>query len=95
MLLLTKGKTPSTHVSAASCTLSTAAEELQGRAIDDRIYQLEGEKELEVARYYFRAGKKHASAFYYNRVIANWPDTSFAETARKELSQRLPREARQ
>lgn len=67
-----------------------SAEELQVRAIDDRIYQLEGEKDLEIARYYFRAGKKYASAYYYRRVIANWPDSLMAETARKELSSKLP-----
>jgi outer membrane assembly lipoprotein YfiO len=67
-----------------------SAEELQARAIDDRIYQLEGEKELEIARYYYRAGKKYASSYYYKRVIANWPDTTFAEAARKELAARLP-----
>ena len=70
-----------------------SAEELQARAIDDRIYQLEGEKDLEIARYYYRAGKKYASAYYYKRVIANWPDTTFAETARKELAARVPGEA--
>ncbi|HEY4330437.1 MAG TPA: outer membrane protein assembly factor BamD [Phycisphaerae bacterium] len=66
------------------------AEELQARAIDDRIYQLEGQKELEIARYYFRAGKKYAAAYYYKRVASNWPDTAFADTARKELFARLP-----
>jgi outer membrane assembly lipoprotein YfiO len=70
-----------------------SAEELQARAIDDRIYQLEGQKDLEIARYYFRAGKKHASAYYYRRVIENWPDTSFAADARKELLSRMPTEA--
>jgi outer membrane protein assembly factor BamD (BamD/ComL family) len=70
------------------------AEDIQARAIDDRIYQLEGEKELEIARYYFRAGKKYASGYYYRRVINNWPDTTFAATARKELAARaLPAEA--
>ena len=67
-----------------------SAEELQVRAVDDRIYQLEGQKDLEIARYYFRAGKKYASAYYYRRVVANWPDTLMAETARKELSAKLP-----
>ena len=61
-----------------------------GAAIDDRIYQLEGQKDLEIARYYYRAGKKYASSYYYKRVIANWPDTTFAETARKELAARMP-----
>ncbi len=69
-----------------------STEQLQARAIDDRIYQLEGQNELEIARYYFRAGKKHASAYYYRRVIANWPDTSFAQVARKELLTKLPGE---
>ena len=70
-----------------------SSEILQARAIDDRIYQLEGQKELEIARYYFRSGKKYASAYYYKRVIANWPDTLYAEAARKELIARLPQEA--
>jgi outer membrane protein assembly factor BamD (BamD/ComL family) len=69
------------------------AEQLQARAIDDRIYQLEGEKELEIARYYYRAGKRHASAYYYRRVIEYWPDTSFADSARRELLTKIPGEA--
>jgi len=69
-----------------------SAEGLQTKAIDDRIYQLEGKKELEVARYYWRAGRKHAAAYYYKRVVANWPDTAYAEAARAELSRRLPEE---
>ncbi len=69
------------------------SESLQIRAIDDRIYQLEGKKELEIARYYWRAGKKHASGYYYKRVIANWPDTLSADAARKELALRMPQEA--
>jgi outer membrane protein assembly factor BamD (BamD/ComL family) len=67
-----------------------SAEVLQVKAVDDRIYQLEGEKDLEIARYYYRAGKKYASAYYYRRVIANWPDTTYAETAHKELAARVP-----
>jgi outer membrane protein assembly factor BamD len=70
-----------------------SAEHLQARAIDDRIYQLEGQKELEIARYYYRAGKRYASAYYYKRVIANWPDTLHAEAARRELIARVPGEA--
>jgi outer membrane protein assembly factor BamD len=71
------------------------SEELQVRAIDDRIYQLEGAKELEIARYYWRAGRKHAAAYYYRRVIANWPDTLHAQAAKAELARRLPQEAKQ
>ncbi len=71
------------------------AEDIQARAIDDRIYQLEGQKDLEIARYYYRAGKKYAAGYYYRRVITNWPDTTFAATARKELSARaIPEVAR-
>ena len=81
------------RLATSSDEFPQSSEELQVRAIDDRIYQLEGEKDLEIARYYYRAGKKHASAYYYKRVIENWPETSFADTARKELSQRLPAEA--
>jgi len=67
--------------------------ELQTRAVDDRIYQLEGAKELEIARYYWRAGRKHAAAFYYKRVKENWPGTTWANEARTELSRRIPEEA--
>ena len=70
-----------------------SAESLQVKAIDDRIYQIEGEKELEIARYYYRAGKRYAAAYYYNRVIANWPDTSYAEAARREMTSRVAAEA--
>ena len=45
-----------------------------------------------MARYYWRAGRKHAAAYYYKRVVANWPDTSYAEAARAELGRRLPEE---
>ncbi|HUO07742.1 MAG TPA: outer membrane protein assembly factor BamD [Phycisphaerae bacterium] len=68
------------------------AEQIQVPAVDDRIYQLEGKKELEIARYYWRAGRKHASAYYYKRVIATWPDTAAAQSARSELQRRLPLE---
>lgn len=81
-------------LSTISDAYPQSSEDLQVKAINDRIYQLEGQKELEIARYYFRAGKKHASAYYYKRVIDNWPDTSYAATAQKELSQRLPGEGR-
>ena len=68
------------------------AESLQVPALEDRIYQMEGRKELEIARYYWRAGRKHAAGYYYKRVIQNWPDTQYALDARKELAARLPGE---
>ncbi|HVS70730.1 MAG TPA: outer membrane protein assembly factor BamD [Phycisphaerae bacterium] len=70
-----------------------SAEALQVPAIDDRIYQLEGRKNLEIARYYWRAGDRHAAAETYKRVIANWPNTPYAQDARTELNRRLPTEA--
>jgi outer membrane assembly lipoprotein YfiO len=70
-----------------------SAEALQVPAIDDRIYQLEGRKNLEIARYYWRAGDRHAAAETYKRVIANWPNTPYAQDARAELNRRLPTEA--
>jgi len=70
-----------------------SAVDLQTRAIDDRIYQLEGAKELEIARYYWRAGRRHAAAYYYKRVKENWPGTTMANEARDELSRRIPEEA--
>jgi len=70
-----------------------SAAELQTRAIDDRIYQLEGAKELETARYYWRAGRKNAAAYYYKRVMANWPNTAMANEARSEFARRIPEES--
>jgi outer membrane protein assembly factor BamD len=69
------------------------AENIQVNALFDHIYQLEGNKELEIARYYWRAGKKYASSYYYKRVITNWPGTLHAEAALKEFRQRFPRES--
>lgn len=70
------------------------AQTLQVGAVEDRIYQLQGKKDLSIARFYRRVGKKHPAAFYYRRVIANWPDTPYAITAKKELARLLPRKAR-
>ncbi|HVX86440.1 MAG TPA: outer membrane protein assembly factor BamD [Phycisphaerae bacterium] len=70
-----------------------SAEAIQIPAIDDRIYQLEGQKNLAIARYYWRAGDHHAAAETYKRVIANWPNTPYAQAARAELDRRLPTEA--
>ena len=81
------------RMSAISDVYPQTAEQVQVRAIDDRIYQLEGKKELEIARYYWRASKYHASLYYYRRVIANWPGTLHAEAATKELRARFPKES--
>ncbi|MGN6370921.1 MAG: outer membrane protein assembly factor BamD [Phycisphaerae bacterium] len=80
------------RLAAISDAYPQTAEQVQVPAIDDRIYQLEGKKELEIARYYWRAGRKHAAAYYYKRVMANWPDTAAATSARAELQRRLPEE---
>ena len=80
------------RLAAISDIYPQTAEQIQVPAVDDRIYQLEGKKELEIARYYWRAGRKHASAYYYRRVMANWPDTAAAQAARSELQRRLPEE---
>lgn len=69
------------------------AEQLQTKALADRIFQLEGKKELEIARYYFRAGRYYASAWYYKRVKANWPGTQMAQEAQAELVRRMPDKA--
>jgi outer membrane protein assembly factor BamD (BamD/ComL family) len=80
------------RLAAISDEYPQTAEQVQVPAIDDRIYQLEGRKDLEIARYYWRAGKKHAAAYYYKRVMATWPDTAAAQSARAELQSRLPLE---
>jgi outer membrane protein assembly factor BamD (BamD/ComL family) len=66
------------------------AQELQVTALEDRILQLDGQKELEIARYYWRAGQLYASAYYYKRVMRYWPGTQMAQTAQDELTRRLP-----
>jgi outer membrane protein assembly factor BamD (BamD/ComL family) len=81
------------RLTAIAQVFPQTAESLQVPAIMDRIYQMEGRKELEVARYYWRANRRHAAAYYYKRVIQNWPDTQFAKDAKKELTRRLPAEA--
>ncbi len=81
------------RLAAISEVFPQTAEGLQVSALEDRIYQLEGRKELEVARYYWRAGRHHAASYFYKRVIQNWPDTLFAQDAKKELRARLPNEA--
>jgi outer membrane protein assembly factor BamD (BamD/ComL family) len=80
------------RLAAISQVFPQTAEGLQVNALEDRIYQLEGRKELEVARYYYRAGRHYAAAYFYKRVIQNWPDTLFAQDAKKELRARMPNE---
>ncbi len=58
------------RLTAAAEAYPQSTQQLQIPAIDDRIYQLEGKKELEIARYYWRAGRRHAAAYYYKRVSA-------------------------
>ncbi len=58
---------------------------LQVKALEERIYQIEGRKELEIARFYIRFSKPAAAQYYYNRVINDWPDTQWAKIAQKEL----------
>lgn len=69
------------------------AEQLQVNALEDRIYQLEGAKDLEIARYYYRAGRYYAAAWYYKRVVATWPHTHMAQEAQAELTRRMPDKA--
>ena len=61
------------------------AQILQVKALEERIYQIEGQKELEIAQFYIRFSKPSAAKYYYNRVINDWPDTRWAKIARKEL----------
>ena len=63
---------------------------LQVGAILERIYQLEGEKELQIARFYIRFGKPHAAQFYYQRVINGWPETIWAKRAKREFREHFP-----
>jgi outer membrane protein assembly factor BamD len=69
------------------------AQMLQVKALEERIYQIEGHKELEIARFYIRFSKPTAARYYYNRVINDWPDTQWAKTAKKELVEHFGVEA--
>ncbi|MGC8625301.1 MAG: outer membrane protein assembly factor BamD [Phycisphaerae bacterium] len=69
------------------------AQMMQVRALEERIYQIEGRKELEIARFYIRFDKPAAARYYYNRVINDWPDTPWAKTAKKELQEHFGSEA--
>ena len=66
---------------------------LQVKALEERIYQIEGHKELEIARFYIRFSKPSAARYYYNRVINDWPDTQWAKIAKKELVEHFGAEA--
>ena len=66
---------------------------IQATAIEARIYQVEGKKELQIARFYVRFSHPKAAQFYYRRVIAGWPDTIWATKARQELIKHFGKEA--
>jgi outer membrane assembly lipoprotein YfiO len=63
------------------------SDEIQVQALEERIYQLEGESELQIAQFYWRFSKPEASEFYYQRVISGWPDTIWAEQAQQEMDE--------
>ncbi len=69
------------------------AQMMQVQALEERIYQIEGRKELSIARFYIRFGKPAAAQYYYNRVINDWPDTPWAKIAQKELREHFGAEA--
>ncbi len=69
------------------------AQILQVKALEERIYQIEGHKELEIAEFYIRFSKPGAARYYYNRVINDWPDTQWAKTAKNELVDHFGAEA--
>ncbi len=62
-----------------------AAEEAGVPATLLRIRDSRAEKEFSIASYYQRAKRPSAAAFYYRSVIANWPDTIWADKSRSQL----------
>ena len=66
---------------------------IQAKAIEARIYDIEGRKELQIARFYIRFSHPKSAEFYYKRVIAGWPDTIWATKARRELIRHFGKEA--
>ncbi len=61
------------------------AEKYQVKALEERIYQTEGKKELLIAKFYLRFSHPNAAKFYLNRVINGWPETIWAVRARRKL----------
>ncbi len=66
-------------------TFPVYAEREQVDARLEGIRQQRAEKDLEVARYYRRAGRPGAAEFYYRLVLRDWPGTLAAGEARLEL----------
>ncbi len=62
-----------------------AAEEAGVPATLLRIRDSRAEKEFSIASYYQRAKRPSAAAFYYRSVVANWPDTIWADKSRTQL----------
>lgn len=61
-------------------------------AIVQRIDAALAKKVLSTAAFYRRTHKPRVSAYYYQYLILNWPNSAEAATARQELT-RLPQEA--
>ncbi len=83
-----------TRFNMLSETEPQTAEHLQVGAIEDRIYQLQGKKDLSIAHFYLRVDRKKAAMFYFRRILANWPDTRYARSARKWMRRLAPRRRR-
>jgi outer membrane protein assembly factor BamD (BamD/ComL family) len=43
-------------------------------------------KQLKIAQYYQRVGKRRAARLYFDMVVQNWPETKAAESARQALA---------
>ena len=65
------------------------AAKMQVKALEERIYQVEGKRELQIARFYWRFNRPDSAAYYYRRVIHGWPDTIWAQKARREYAHRF------
>lgn len=61
------------------------AQKYQAKALEERIYQVEGKKELLIARFYMRFSRRGAAKFYFRRVINGWPETIWAVRAKQAL----------
>ena len=65
-------------------------EEAGQRGLPDKLKQIDEQmslKQLTIAQYYQRTGKRQAARLYFDMVVQGWPDTEAARIARQALKE--------
>lgn len=71
--------------------LARYPEEAEALGVPEKIVSIDEQmaaKQLSAGQYYRRVGQREAAVFYFELVVANWPDTAAAEAARESLKER-------